>query len=165
MTLKAVILLVGVLFTVSCSSVSKSGNSEGAESALLICQSELKKIISTELFEQVDNVYVHKFSAGYTVLFSHGAVGTFGKRSQKKSIGSCSLADWKIVTAENHSSPSISGESIDEVIEDYSQDVKEYLFVREGDDFKFCCMQNFNEANIYKHNPGFFDNPKNQRTE
>lgn len=162
MILKVVTLFVGILFTASCSSVFQSSKSEGAENVLLICQSELEKITSAGLFEQVDNIYVHRFDAGYTVLFSHGAVGTFGKRNQKKSIGSCSVADGKIVTAENHSSPSISGELRDETIEDYSQDVKEYLFVREGENFKLCCMQDFDEKNIDKHNPDFFDENKNQ---
>ena len=158
--LKIVALFVGILSVSGCKSIFQPGKQGGAEYALLVCQSALEKITPAASLEETDNVYVHKFDTGYTVLFSHGAVGTFGKRNQQKSIGSCSVANGKIVTAENHSSPSLSNELKDEKIEDYSQDVKEYLFVREGDDFKFCCMQDFDEKNIEKHNPNFFE--KNQ---
>jgi len=155
MILKCFALFIAISFLAGCS-IFYSSKSKSAENVLLMCQSELEKITPAELLEQADKVYIHKFDSGYTVLFSHGAVGTFGKRDQKRSIGSCSITNEKIVIAYNHVSPNLSNELQYNKIEDYSQHVKEYLFVRQDKKFNFCCMQEFDEKNIDKHNPRLF---------
>ena len=112
----------------------------------------------------MNQIYVDVFESGHSVAFTHGAVGTFGKRSlEYNSLWGCGITEGKIVFLSNFKSVEIIDELRKYPFNDYTQDVKEYLFLKnESGVFEFCCVQNFDENNIDKHNPNFFDGKKNQ---
>lgn len=122
-----------------CSGFAYSNESEAqVKSVILQCRLEIEKKTGNDLSREVDRIYVDEFKAGYTVSFSHGAVGTFGVRSvDQKSVWGCGVTDGNIVFLGNLSSPALIDQLDKYSFEDYTQDVKEYLYVREGDGLSF----------------------------
>lgn len=131
---------------------------EKIELVISQCIEEIENNTQGEFSIEIDHIYVDEFKNGYSVSFSHGSVGTFGKRSaDQKSIWGCGVTEGTIVFLGNLSFPAVIDELDKYPFEDYSQDVKEYLFTRKEDELRFCCMQLFDEKNVDKNNPGFFE--------
>lgn len=145
------------LSVTACSSLSGKSNSINmSQEALLICINKIEDLGGGKLSEEVDNIYVDVFSKGYTLSFSSGAIGSFGKRSpDSKTVWACAVTENRVVYLGAPLKDALIDEPGSDSLEDYSENVIEVRFKRDNGSFKYCCSQPFDEKNIEKNNPGF----------
>lgn len=154
-------IFISFLLVTGCSSLSSSNTSkERAEATINQCQKEIERRTENKLSHDADRAYVYESGSEshYTMQFSHGAIGTFGPRgTDQRTVWSCSIDQGEIKFLGNLSAPPLIDKEYE--VPDYNQgdNVNEYLYLRFGDGFKFISMQKFDEGNIDKHNPNFFD--------
>jgi len=150
--------LLLITFCSSCTSLDVADTDAilGAESAIASCINKLEYLAKRPSLEQVDHIYVDVFAGGYTLSFSNGAIGTFGKRSLAlKIIWACGVSNNKVVFLGTFLKDPLIDDMDRYDFENYDEEVTEILFKRVGNEFEYCCSQKFDEKNIDKHNPDF----------
>lgn len=161
MKLLAAACIVVTFWVTGCSSSLPFDASQNkAEAIIHQCQTEIERRTEKKLSHEADRAYVYESASEsyYTMQFSHGAVGTFGPRgADQGTVWSCSVDHGEIKFLGNLSSPPLIDKEYE--VPDYNQgdNVNEYLYLRFGDGFKFIAVQKFDENNIDKYNPNFFN--------
>ncbi|MEX1221543.1 MAG: hypothetical protein WEA82_05470 [Idiomarina sp.] len=144
-----------------CASFSSSNTlKERAEAIIHQCQTEIERLTGSKLSHGADRAYVYVPASGsyYAMQFTHGAIGTFGPRGDDQgTVWRCSIDEEKIVFLGDFSSPPLINKEHDERNNEEEDNVKEYLYLRFGDGFRFIAVQKLDFNNIDKHNPKFFD--------
>ncbi len=146
-----------VLLLTACTNSDRSSTpSYNIDFVVSMCKEKIENETASVLSNGVDRVYVDSFKNGYSVSFSDGAVGTFGKRSEDvRSVWVCGVSQNKVVYLSELDALPVIDQLENYPYENYDEDVKEYLYLRRDEYFEFCCSQNFNVNNIKKHNPDF----------
>lgn len=150
-----------VALLASCSNASDAESPElyGLK-ALEFCADKIEQITGKQLNPEIDKAYIEAFPNGYTVGFTHGAVGTFGQISADyKMILACGVSTYqgtKLAVLREPLEEDLYNDTTLPEYEDFSGEVIEILFNRIGEEFKYCCSQAFDPNNIEKHNPGVY---------
>ena len=146
-----------VLLLTSCTNSDRSNTpSSNVDFVVSMCEDKMVNESESVLSDGVDRVYVDAFKSGYSVSFSDGAVGTFGKRSEDvRSVWMCGVSQNKVVYLSELDSLPVIDQLEKYPYENYDEDVKEYLHLRKDESFEFCCSQDFNVNNIKKHKLDF----------
>ena len=143
-------------------SCSKASDPESFEffglKALEFCSDQIEQITGKHLSPEVDRAYIEVFPNGYTVGFTHGTAGTFGRRSADyKMILACGVSTYQGAKLAVLRAPLEEDFYNDQKnlpdYQDFSGEVTEILFNRIGGTFKYCCSQAFDPKNIERHNP------------
>ncbi len=143
-----------VLAVTSCASETRSQSLVDATAAMNLCAAEAGHFLGHDEIRDADRAYVEMFKNGYTVSFSRGEVGTFGKRaSNYKQIFACGLSGNDIVFLGVPFKDPFIDKPASNNIQNYKENVVELLFRRADGGFAYCCSQVFHENNLYKHNP------------
>lgn len=120
------------------------------------CKNFIESRTSEAISQNIDTAYVEIFKKGGVVAFTEGAVGTFGVRDKGyKQHWACGFLRNELVYVTAPMQEPIWDLKSEERFENYEFDVKELLFIKEKDEFKYCCEQLFSPDNIKKHNPDF----------
>ena len=133
--------------------LSKRGYDE-----IALCMTEYTRLAGEPIADAIDRVYVHVFNNLDGLLFTSGAVGTFGKRSPAyASYLGCDVQNGEVVSM-SESFTRFLIDDVDDVISDAYEEyhegtVIELLYLRVDGRFEFCCSQPFDADNIDKHNP------------
>ncbi|MDE0155658.1 MAG: hypothetical protein OXS28_08660 [Gammaproteobacteria bacterium] len=123
-----------------------------------LCINEYTRLTGESISDEIDRVYLEVFKNLDGLLFTKGAVGTFGKRSPTYGARlSCAVKNDRVIYLEVPLRQLLihdSNNDISKAYEEYHQGtVIELLYLRNNDRFEFCCSQPFNLDNIDKHNP------------
>lgn len=130
-----------------------------AEIAVKQCVDKLIDLQKESTLVHADHAYVDVFENGYTVGFSHGAVGSFGPRNpRQRSVWVCGVTTSQVVLLVEGavSNKPVLGTFAVHAYENYEEDVIEVLFLREGDSYRFHDAQLLDEKNLLKHNPDLY---------
>lgn len=158
--MRSLILFAVVLYGSSAVTGEKAENAlsmRGYEQ-ITLCMTEYTRLAGKPIADEIDRVYIHVFKNLDGLLFTKGAVGTFGKRSPTyASWLGCAVKKGEIVSLKEPFTRILVRDSGNEVSKAYKEyhegTVIELLYLRDGDRFEFCCSQPFDEKNIDKHNP------------
>lgn len=160
MKLIRTLILSFILFGISCAnSIDVEDSKVFGIEALSFCINEVKKITGKDLSPEINMAYIDVFPDGYTVGFTRGSVGTFGKRSRNYSmILACGVSTrdgMKLAVLRPQGEDLFNDKNNLPPYENFKEEVIEIMFRRDGKEFKYCCSQNFDEKNIKKNNPDF----------
>lgn len=153
-------LCFAILLIITCTACSSVGFSSSiflpAQGAMALCIDEIEGLTKKELSADIDHVYIDVFLGGYTLSFSDGAIGSFGKRSHRtRTVWACAVTQNKVVYLGAPLRDALIDMMDSYSFENYEEDVEELLFKRGDNGFEYCCSQAFDEKNIEKNNPGF----------
>lgn len=156
--------LVLVLLIEACVYDGSASSRAQSISALDFCLQAASEFPEARISPEVDQAYVYMLEEGFWVYFTHGAMGTFGKRSHDYYVDlSCAVLTGPPLDLVHLGRP-LEDAVVNEPRRNYFEDPEgtiEVLFRRNDESFEYCCSQTFNEANIYKSNPHF---PWNRET-
>lgn len=134
-----------------------------AEKAVRQCVSKLAELQKEDTLTEADHAYVDVFENGFTVGFSHGAVGSFGTRNpQQRSLWACGVTKNTVVWLGAPSKNPIIDQPVSSDFENYEEDVIEVLFLRDGNSFRYHKAQMLDEKNLLKHNPNLYKKLEDQ---
>lgn len=137
-----------------------------AEIAVKQCVKKLIDLQKERTLAHADHAYVDVFENGYTVGFSHGAVGSFGPRNpRQRSVWACGVTKNMVVWLGAPSKNPIVDVPNNNDFENYEEGVIEVLFLREGDSYRFHDAQLLDEKNLLKHNPDLYKPMEYQRSD
>ena len=147
-------ILISIFFLSSCSSFTEAKKPVSNGKKLIeTCISALDK----KLNERANRAYIEEFKKGYTIAFTHGEAGTFGKRDLNyEQLLVCGISNNKVVfLGKPFGNASI--DLLDEYpYENHQEEVIESLYLKEGEGFKYCCSQVLDEKNLLKYNPDIY---------
>lgn len=154
---------IPILIWFYCSQAAPVGEAEDALSIrgheeLTLCMTEYTRLTGGPIADEIDRVYIHVFNDLDGILFTEGAVGTFGKRSPTyASWLGCTVKNGEMVHLELTMRTTLFKTLDYNIFEGYEEyhegTVIELLYLRVNGRFEFCCSQPFDVNNIDKHNP------------
>lgn len=157
--MKFLTIILILAFGAGCQNLAVKNTESSYENVLSYCLEEISKRTGAPLSPKADQAYLQYDKKGYFVAFTHGALGTFGKRSLDYSlVMGCAVVTepkMKLVYLGQPMKDTLVEEPEMNQLETNPEGSTEILFIREDGKFKYCCSQPFDEKNIEKHNPNF----------